>query len=373
MKRLKIFPKTFLYTLGLMVFMNVMAHTLFYLLTPPVSFTAKEYTNDPVLTAVTLNLSDYIAGIIRSVLPISMLICFIVSVLCSLLFSRAMTRPIRRISAETAQMETLDRNARCIVQSDDEIGALANNVNRLYHSLLKTIENLEIEKIKVSESEKSKVDFLRMASHELKTPVTALNAMLENMMLGVGKYKDHEVYLPKCKRMTEQLAEMIKNVLDTSNLSVLVRDEATADIHLPAFLTELCEPFQIIAKAKGIRFELDVTEGGTVHQPPELFGKALNNLVSNAVSYTQRGHSVMVYCDADHLVIENECDPIPEEHLKELFKPFYRPEYERGRDTGGNGLGLYIVDSILNALRISYTFTPTPSKKGMAFSLLIKK
>ena len=101
-----------------------------------------------------------------------------------------MSKPIKQISEATEKMEQMDKTARCMVNTNDEIGVLASNVNMLYSSLLSTIENLEEEKKKVSEAEKSKIDFLRAASHELKTPVTALNAILENMILGVGKYKD---------------------------------------------------------------------------------------------------------------------------------------------------------------------------------------
>ena len=60
--------------------------------------------------------------------------------------------------------------------------------------------------------------FLRAASHELKTPVTALNATLENMILGVGKYQDCTAFLPECKEMVEQLANMIHDILETSRL-----------------------------------------------------------------------------------------------------------------------------------------------------------
>lgn len=98
----------------------------------------------------------------------------------------------------------LDRLASCSVHSQDEIGLLAQNVNDLYSNLLSTIEHLEREKDRVSEMERARVDFMRAASHELKTPVTALNATLENMILGVGKYQDYDARLPECKEMVLQ-------------------------------------------------------------------------------------------------------------------------------------------------------------------------
>ena len=123
--------------------------------------------------------------------------CIIISVICSFWFSRKITVPIKHIGTMTEQMSRMKKDAVCNISSEDEIGALADNINHLYRSLLSAIQNLEIEKQNVSEIEKSKVDFLRAASHELKTPVTALNSTLENMILGVGKYKVSFI-VPKC-------------------------------------------------------------------------------------------------------------------------------------------------------------------------------
>lgn len=91
-------------------------------------------------------------------------------------------------------MSKMDKSAVCIVSSQDEVRELADNINQLYYRLFTTIKNLEAEKEKVKESEQAKIDFLRAASHELKTPVTALNATLENMILGVGSYCDYSTY-----------------------------------------------------------------------------------------------------------------------------------------------------------------------------------
>ncbi|NBI69268.1 hypothetical protein D1646_21300 [Pseudoflavonifractor sp. 60] len=67
--------------------------------------------------------------------------------------------------------------------------------------------------------------------------------------------------------------------------------------------------------------------------------------------------------------MENECTPIPPEHLAHIFEPFYRPDYGRNRAAGGNGLGLYLVSTILKSLDISYTFAPSENIKGMSFQI----
>ena len=70
------------------------------------------------------------------------------------------------------------------------------------------------------------------------------------------------------------------------------------------------------------------------------------------------------------MIIENECEPIPKEHLERIFEAFYRAEFDRNRNTGGNGLGLYIVRQILNTLDIAYSFNAT--ERGMKFTMTFK-
>jgi signal transduction histidine kinase len=373
MKRLKIFPKTFLYTLALMLLITIIAHVLLYVLAPKmvISFdgTGKIANDDVYITAV-VDQTRLVTQTITRALPISLAFCVVVSVICSLLFSKAFTIPIKRISSTTERMKHLeDKTVSCEVHSSDEIGVLADNINELYQDLLSTIANLQAEKKKVSESEKSKVDFLRAASHELKTPVTALNATLENMILGVGKYRDYDTYLPECKAITERLGTMIRDILDTSKAGMSVDNEVAVEFNMSDFLTSLCEPYQLIAKANGINFNLDVSNGIDMSLQRHLFSKALSNVLSNAVSYTEKGGTISVYIDEHSIVVENECEPIAPQNLLHLFEPFYRPDYSRTRDEGGNGLGLYIVDTLLRAINISYSFCPMEKTKGMRFTI----
>ena len=250
-----------------------------------------------------------------------------------------------------------------------QIGRLADNINDLYQSLLSTIESLEIEKQRVNESEKSKVDFLRAASHELKTPVTALNAILENMILGIGKYKDYDAYLPECKEITEHLAEMIHDILEASKADISAKSEAAASVDLSELLSSLCEPYGLIAKTRGITFSMDLSNGFSSVLPPRMFEKAISNIIANAVAYTETGKTISVYFDENHIMIENECVPIPTESLRHIFEPFYRPDFDRNRCEGGNGLGLYITDTFLKTMGIPYSFCPMEEPQGMRFTI----
>lgn len=366
MKRLKLFPKTFFYTLAIMIFIIVITHILIYLLAPQMGMVIS--TTDNIAEEITVNIREekIVMQAIQKALPFSLICSLVISVICSLLFSKAIVAPIERISASTERMMKLDRAAACTIHSKDEIGLLAQNVNDLYSNLLSTIEHLEQEKERVSEMERAKVDFLRAASHELKTPVTALNATLENMILGVGKYQDYAAYLPECKDMVERLSKMIHEILETSKLNGITEQWATVD--LSELLEELCEPYQLIAAAHNVSFSLDLPETFTVTLPIASLSKALSNVLANAVAYTEAGKTVTVFMDGRSLMIENECVPIQSSEIPRLFEPFYRPDFSRNRESGGNGLGLYIVDALLTSINISYSFVPMKNPPGMCFT-----
>ena len=161
---------------------------------------------------------------------------------------------------------------------------------------------------------------------------------------------------------------MIKEILDASRAEFAGEQEHT-DFLIADALNAVIEPYQIIAKAKSIAFSVDAGELFAVHLPQGMIEKAISNILANAVSYTKPDGIIYVSCKGPRLVLENECTPIPPEHLTHIFEPFYRPDYGRDRAAGGNGLGLYLVATILKSLDISYSFSPSEDIEGMSFQI----
>lgn len=309
-------------------------------------------------------------------LPFTLLLSLVLSVLFALLYSKKITRPLTEISKTTERMKSLDKSALCRVGTGDEIGVLSHNINELYESLLASMENIRKESMRVSEAEAAKIDFLRAASHELKTPVTALCGMLDNMIMGIGRYKDWETYLPVCRDMALRFGVMIQEILDASKMDLTFAGEPMEETALHCFVEKLLVPHLLIAKSKGVFVDTDFS----AKFPGDAMEKVLNNLLSNAVKYTAPQGTVRIYFARKSIVVENECSPIPPESLSRIFEPFYRPDFSRSRgDTGenpggGNGLGLYIAAKILNALEYKFSFEPFfpldgEKKGGMRFTI----
>lgn len=304
--------------------------------------------------------------IILKILPYSIFISLLIALIASYIYARKITTPIKEICDVTKKMENLNKEAFCKVETEDEIGILAANVNSLYENLLNTIVSLEEEIKNVSESEKIKVDFLRSASHELKTPLMSMYIMIENMLYDIGKYKNHYIYLEKCKDIVSELSKMVQEILDTSKLNI-INNKNESVLDLGSLVQKNIEQYKLIAKSKKINIKMNLKESFNIKVDEKLFTKAISNIISNAVNYTDEGKEIRIYIKDKKLIIENDCKPISEEHLAHIFEAFYRVDFDRNKSSGGNGLGLYIVQQILKMYNLDYSFKSILT--GMSFEV----
>ncbi len=330
------------------------------------SFKTINDINGNIQMAMDLESFTETRDVILKILPYSILVSLFIALIASYIYSKKITTPIKEICDVTKEMENLNKRAFCKVETEDEIGILAYNINNLYENLLNTIVSLEEEIENVSKSEKIKVDFLRSASHELKTPLMSMHIMLENMILGVGKYKNHDIYLEKCKEVVNQLSKMVQEILDTSRLNTLDNKNEKI-IDLSQIVNEIVDTYKLIAKSRQINININLEDSFNISIDEKLFTKAISNIISNAVNYTDEGKEIRIYIKNNKLIIENDCTPISNEHLEHIFEAFYRVDFDRNKSSGGNGLGLYIVQQILTITKLTYSFKPI--KNGMKFEI----
>ena len=327
----------------------------------------KDTVDASIKVAMDLQYLQEARSVVFMILPYSIGISLIISLFASYIYTKKITKPIKQICDVTKEMQVLKEDAYCDINTGDEIELLATNINSLYKNLLDTIDSLKEEIENVSKSEKSKVDFLRSASHELKTPLMSIHIMLENMILNIGKYKNHDVYLPKCQEAVVNLSSMVQEILDTSRLNSLNGEKELKEVDLKILIESIIEPYKIIAKSKKINMNIDYSNSLNINTDKSMLKKALSNIISNAVNYTDNGKNINIYFEKNSLIIENECKPIEQNHLDHIFEAFYRAEFDRNKNTGGNGLGLYIVQQILKTLNISHSFESV--QNGMKFTI----
>jgi len=297
------------------------------------------------------------------VLPYTMIGSLLVALIFSYIYSRFVTRPIRRMAAVTTTMQRLEKGARYPVNSRDEIGVLGRNINELYQNLWQTIRSLEHENKRITQLEKEKIAFLRAASHELKTPLAALRIMLENMQLNIGEYKNRDQYLAESVAQVDRVAAMVNDVLRSGSVAEqAVRQEKR--LRIDKLLAEVVEDYMLLAKTRGMTFTVN-TEPTTIRANRDMMRHVISNLVSNAVRHGDAGSVIKITCDQNELAIENACQPLTKQQLQHVFDPFYRSPGATEQHGDSSGIGLYTVKMLLDAKGLDYEFTP--HGRGMRF------
>lgn len=305
-------------------------------------------------------------SVLLLILPVVFIVCILLSAIVAYFYAKSIVKPIQEITDATTQMKSLSPNTSCSINRGDEIGVLSQNIDEMYQKLLSTISDLERQIETVSKSEREKLDFLLLASHELKTPITAVRGMVDGMLYNVGVYKDRDTYLAECQKGLEELTELICHILETSKLdaSIAAKDKKQTDIG--NLLEETASPYFIIAKSRNVEMTLSLEDSFSAVVSAELIKKAFSNVLSNAVKYTDTDKAIRIFMKNRTVVVENECRPLSNDELAHIGEPFYHPT-DSNQDKGSTGLGLYLTDRILSACELSYDFAPY--ENGMRFIL----
>ena len=151
-------------------------------------------------------------------LPYSLLISILFSAIISLIYAKSIKNNIQEIKIVTDKMMKLDKKTRLKVSSNDEVGELKQQINDLYSTLLRTIDDLEFKNKEILKLEKLKYDFFKGASHELKTPLASLKIILENMKYNIGKYKERDIYINECIEIVDSLTKNISQILSVHSI-----------------------------------------------------------------------------------------------------------------------------------------------------------
>ena len=174
-------------------------------------------------------------------------------------------------------------------------------------------------------------EFLRGASHELKTPLTSLKIVLENMQFKVGKYKDRDFYLEKCGEMVDELDAGIRELLLMSKMDSFEKSEW---IKISEIVEESLRRNQIMIAEKNLHIRMEVGEQ-KIWLNRTALSMVLANLIGNAVKYAEEGGKISVQMRDGVLEIKNS--------------------YKAGaNEQSGSGLGLYIVKNLLKRYGLKY-------------------
>ena len=290
-------------------------------------------------------------------LPYSLLASFVLSLIASYLYARMISAPILEIKQMTKRMKRLDRTASLPIHSQDEIGVLKQQINDLYHHLLEVIDNLEQQKQENLKLEQMKVEFLRGASHELKTPLASLKIILENMRDKIGRYKDRDRYLSVSLDIVDEMNQIVLEILSLSSVQELAGDKEW--IQLDDVVNRILTQNQVLVENRSLLID-NYLPATSIFMNLPILKLVLSNIISNAVKHSDKGGVIRIGLENEgtDFVIENTS--VSKENIS-----------TKAQSKKEGGLGLFVVKYLLEHEELSYRFEE--SSTGRRFVMVLPK
>ena len=290
-------------------------------------------------------------------LPYSLLASFVLSLIASYLYARLISSPILEIKQMTKRMKRLDRTASLPIHSQDEIGVLKQQINDLYHHLLEVIDNLEQQKQENLKLEQMKVEFLRGASHELKTPLASLKIILENMRDKIGRYKDRDRYLLVSLDIVDEMNQIVLEILSLSSVQELGGDKEW--IQLDDVVNRILTQNQVLVENRSLSID-NYLPATSIFMNLPILKLVLSNIISNAVKHSDKGGVIRIGLENEgtDFVIENTS--VSKENIS-----------TKAQSKKEGGLGLFVVKYLLEHEELSYRFEE--SSTGRRFVMVLPK
>jgi signal transduction histidine kinase len=278
--------------------------------------------------------SRWLFFIVPDTLPYRLLAIFLVTGLVAVLLARYLSAPVARLREATQQMAAGDlsvRVAKQLLGADQQTQALGRDLDAMAERIQALLD--------------SERRLRRDISHELRSPLTRLNIALE--LIRRKSSPELAPAFERIERDTARLDQMIGELLTLNRLEA----EGLASrerIDLPALARSVVDDAGIEAERQGASVSFSVCEPASVQGSRELLRRAIENVVRNAIRFTRAGLPIELELRRDGervtLSVRDHGPGVPEDALDKLFKPFYRVERDRARNTGGTGLGLAITE-----------------------------
>ena len=219
-------------------------------------------------------------------------------------------------------------------------------------------------------------EFLSNVSHELRTPLTSIIAFVETLENGAMEDPESsQRFLSIIRKNASRMHGLIDDILELTSIeggNVTLR---AAPVELHEVVQEVCASLAAKASAQNITLKNTVSPGVIVHADVRRLEQMLTNLIDNGIKFSRETGTVSISHEdgaRDRILVQDNGDGIPAQHLERLFERFYRVDRARSRDIGGTGLGLAIVKhlALLHGGEVTVT---SELGKGTTFTIHLPK
>ncbi len=264
----------------------------------------------------------------------------VASALCALvgalLLGRKILRPLDRLRLASKRLAGGDLTARASESGPKELRELGASFNEMAANLEQLFD--------------ARRELVAWASHDLRTPLASLRAMVEALEDGLAEPTE---YLPAIRAQTELVSGLVEDLfelarIDSGALALELRDASIGEL-----VSSCLEALQADARSRGVRLESHVEGNPLVHVAPDKVQRVLLNLVTNAVRHTRAEGAVAVVVQADDghalVLVEDDGSGLAPGAPQRMFERFWRDDESRNRASGGAGLGLAIAQGLVQA------------------------
>jgi PAS domain S-box-containing protein len=283
------------------------------------------------------------------------------------------------LAARVANLSAVKRTRDVLLHETEsqrqDIEGLARDVVEKGRQLREAHEATQAALARAEAASEAKSDFIRLASHELRSPLTSVIAHLDLLRrTGRGTLGGREAeLLARAEAASDRLAEVVDAVLDLSRIGRRSGGTEEEEIDLAELGREVVRGLQDRAEAKGVRMLMEAPANASLRSDRRLLRMALGRLLDNAVKFTDRGE-VRLRLDRDgdaaRITVSDSGRGIAPEVQARIFDPFQGGEDVRHKHEAGLGLGLAIARQALLMLGGSLALVSTPGS-GSTFTLTV--
>lgn len=297
-----------------------------------------------VLHAPITGVNDTVKNIRETILWVT-LIGVLLSIAIASILSWSISRPLRQIDKVAAKIGMGDYSQRITTPSRDEIGDLAVTINQMAEKL----ERIDLEKRKL---EQIRHDFLANVSHELRTPLTAMQGFLEALQDGLIEEAAQPKYYDIIYKETLHMNRLVDDIMDLIMLENKEITLACNPVHVEPLLQHVAFTHSPQAEERGSSIEVRMASDPLpqVYADYDRLHQILNNLVRNAVKFTENGTITLEAEPEERFVRLTVADTgigIASEDQEMIWERFFKVDRGRSKNNRGTGLGLAIVRELV--------------------------
>jgi len=229
-----------------------------------------------------------------------------------------------------------------------------------------------------NEIDRAKTEFVSLASHQLRTPLSIINWYSEALTQNQNNFsKEQKNYMKKICNANQRMINLVKSLLNTSRLEMNTFSIKNKEIDLVKIARNTLEEVAELCSVQNISIEEKFSsETIRLKGDPQLLTIILHNLLTNAIKYSKRDGKIIleIFEQKTDIIIDviDQGIGIPEKQKKEIFTRFFRANNAKEKDAEGTGLGLYIIKTTVEKLGGKITFD-SKEKKGTTFSVILPK